>query len=199
MHIFFTVILAGILTAVGLALYLRWRQSHGTCANCGLPSQFGYSHEPESNAEEIVKLCLTCLVANLKDDYQRYGGRALVIQPATGFPCYVFQTNSKWADSRLAKEVNEMSSGTDKPCNRCGSKAQYFWVTSNGLNPSNQEQLLSDGLQHSLLQWGNAPPITLCAGCCVESITKAIGDGGLRFYEVCSPRSGDGFVIPMAY
>jgi hypothetical protein len=36
MYIFFTVILAGVLIAVSVVLYLRWRRSHGTCAS--LPS-----------------------------------------------------------------------------------------------------------------------------------------------------------------
>jgi len=94
MHIFFIVILAGILIAVGVVLYLRWRQSHGTCANCGASSQFGYSNEPESKAEDIVKLCFNCLAAKLTDDYGRYESKALVIEPAEGFPCYVFQPKS---------------------------------------------------------------------------------------------------------
>lgn len=199
MHTLFIFVLVGIIIAVALLLYMRWRQSHGICANCGAPSQFGYSREPESKTEDIIKLCLTCLAAKLRGDYQRYEGRALVIEPATGFPCYVFQANSRWADSRLAKEVNEICSKTDKACSRCSSQAQYFLVTSNGLSPSNFEQLLSDGLLQTLLQWGNPRPIALCAGCCVESITKAIADHGLRFYEVCSPRSEGGFVIPMGY
>ena len=191
--------LAGIAIAVVLLVYLRWRQSHGTCVNCGLPSKFGYSRESESKAKDIVKLCLTCLAAKMKDDYERYEGRAIVIQPAAGFPCYVYQRSGKWSDTGLAKEIDQMFSGTDKACNRCGSKARYLWATSNGLNPSNFEQLLSNGLLHTLLPWGNARPIPLCAGCCVESVTKAIADRDLRFYEVCSPRSGDGFVVPMGY
>lgn len=193
------VILAGIIIAAAFVVYIRLRQSSGTCANCGSPSQFGYSREPESKTKDILKLCLSCLGAKLKEDFKRYEGRALVVQPAMGFPCYVFQMSSKWADSRLAKEVSEIFSESDKACNRCGSRAQYFRVTSNGLNPSNFEQLLLRGLSETLLRWGNARPISLCAGCCVESITKAIADGGFRFYEVCSPLSGDGFVIPMGY
>src|SRR5215472_2885531 len=122
---------AGIAIVVALLGYLRWRQSHGSCANCGSPSKFGYSHEPESKAEDIVKLCLTCLAAKMKDAYERYEGRALVIQPKAGFPCYVYQASGKWADSGIAKELDSMFSGTDKGCDRCGSKAHYFWVTSN--------------------------------------------------------------------
>ena len=192
-------VVVGFLIVVALVLYARWHQSHGKCANCGAPSQFGYSPEAESRAKDIVKLCFACLAAKLRDDYERFGSRALIIQPTTEFPCYVFQENSNWAESQLAKEVSEFLPGPGEACNRCESKAHYSWVTSNGLNATNFERVLSDGLQQTLLRWGNAGPIPLCAGCCVESITKAIADRGLRFHEVCSPCGGDGFVLPMGY
>jgi hypothetical protein len=193
------VLLVGVLIAVVVVLYLRWRQSHGICASCGSPSQFGYSSEPESKADDIVKLCFTCLAARLTDDYQRYKGKALVIQPAAGFPCYVFQPKSKWADSEFAKEMPEMFSRTDETCNHCGSNVHFLWVTSNGLDPSNFEQLLSNGPSETLMRWGNPRPISVCGGCCVKLIMKAIEDHRLSFYEVCSPFSGDGSVMPMGY
>lgn len=199
MYILIAVILVGILIAAVVALYLRNRQSRKTCTNCGSPSQFGYSSEAESELENIVNLCFACLVKKMTDDYESYEGRALVIQPAAGFPCYVFQKNSRWPDSKLAKEVAGMFSATDDACNQCGSKARYLWLTSNGLSLSSFEQLLSEGLSQTLLQWGNGRPVPLCARCCVESIAKAIKEHGLTFFEVCSPRSADGFVIPMAY
>lgn len=199
MYTLIAAILVGILIVVAVALYLRKHQSHKTCANCGSPSRFGYSREAESELGDIVNLCFTCLVRKLSDGYESYEKRALVIQPAAGFPCYVFQTRSKWPDSKLAKEVVEMFSAADEACNQCGSKAHYLWVTSNGLNLSNFEQLLSEGLSQTLLRWGNVGPVSLCASCCVKSIARAIEEHGLTFLEVCAPRSADGFVIPMAY
>jgi len=199
MHIFFTAILAGILIAVSVVLYLRWRRSHGTCASCGSSSQFGYSNEPESKAEDIVKLCFNCLAAKLADDYMRYESKALVIEPAAGFPCYVFQPKSKWADAKLAKDVTEMVSKPDETCNQCGSNAHYLWVASNGLNPATFEQVLSNGLSETLLRWGNPHPMSLCGRCCAKSVAKSIKERGLSFLEVCSPRSEDGYVIPMGY
>lgn len=147
MYVLVAVILVGILIVAVVALYLRNRQSHKTCANCGSPSQFGYSCEAESKLENIVNLCFTCLVKKMTDDYESYEGRALAIQPAAGFPCYVFQTGSRWPDSKLAKEVVEMFSATDETCNQCGSNAHYHWVSSKGLNPSTFEQVLSNGCQ----------------------------------------------------
>jgi hypothetical protein len=68
MQILSIVILIGVLFVVAVALYLRRSQSHGICANCGASSRFGYSNEPESKAEDIVKLCFTCLAAKLNED-----------------------------------------------------------------------------------------------------------------------------------
>ena len=129
----------------------------------------------------------------LTNDYKSYEGRALVIQPAAGFPCYVFQKSSRWPDSKLTKEVAELFSATaDDACNQCGLKAHYLWVTSNGLKLSNFEQLLSEGPGQTLLRWGNGRPISLCGRCCVESIARTIQEHGLTFLEVCSPRSQTG-------
>ena len=187
------------LIAAALLLHFRKRQLHGTCASCGASSSFGYSNEPESKAEDIVKLCITCLSAKLTDDYKRFPGNALVIQPAAGFPCYVFQPKSRWTDSKLLEEMTEMFSRMDDTCNQCGSKAHYLWVTSNGLGPSNFEKVLSEGLATTLLLWGNPRPVSLCGECCVRQIKNAIEDHSLSYCEVCGPGSEDGFVIPMGY
>jgi hypothetical protein len=136
MYTLVAAILVGILIAAAVALYLRNRRSPNICANCGSPSQFGYSHEAESEIEDIVNLCLPCLVRKLTDDYGRYEGRALVIQPAPGLPCYVFQSSSRWPDSKLAKEVAEMFSATDEACSQCGSN-HYLWISSKGAKSVN--------------------------------------------------------------
>ena len=187
------------LIAAGTLLHFRRRQSHGTCANCGSSSSFGYSKESESKAEDIVKLCFTCLSAKLAEDYKQFSGKALVIQPAADFPCYVFQPKSRWADTKLLKEMTEMFSKMGETCSRCASNAHYLWATSNGLVPSNFEKVLSEGLTETLLLWGNPRPVSLCGECCVRQIKKAIEDHRLSYYEVCGPRSEDGFVIPMGY
>ena len=135
-------------------------------------------------------------MSKLSNDYDSYEERALVIQPAAGFPCYVFQTSSKWPDSKLAKEVAEMFSAADEACNQCESKAHYLWVTSKGLNPSNFEQLISEGLSQTLLRWGNVGPVSLCARCCVKSIAKAIA-GGLSPDRKRWIRSRDRFFLPV--
>jgi hypothetical protein len=59
-----------------------------------------------------------------------------VIQPAPGLPCYVFQSSSRWPDSKLAKEVAEMFSATDEACSQCGSN-HYLWISSKGAKSVN--------------------------------------------------------------
>jgi len=187
------------LLAVGAVLFLRKRRKHGTCAICASASQFGYSAKAESKAEDIVSLCLTCLGKKLAGDYQAYGGKALVIAPAANLPCYVFQPKSKWAESALMKEASEMFSKMEETCKKCRAKARCLWMTSNGLPPSNFEEVLSKGASRTLLQWGNPRAISVCGKCCVKLIGEAMQDQALEFLEVCAPRSEDGFVMPMAY
>ena len=187
------------LALAAVFLYSRKRRPPAICSGCGSPSQFGYSKQAESEASQVVRLCLTCLKAKLRDDYQEYAGRALVIEPAADLPCYVFQPKSKWANSKLAVELTELVSGMQDTCRHCGSKARFLWLGSKGLLPSNFSQVLSDGLSQTLLLWGNDKPYPMCSQCCVASIAKALESRKLTFLEVCAPRIEDGFVIPMAY
>lgn len=191
----------GLLIAVlaAAAIYFRKRQVHAKCADCGSPSQFGYSHRAESDAKDIVKLCLACLTTKLHNDYQRYEARALVIEPAANLPCYVFQPQSKWADSKLMKETSVLLSNMQKTCGHCESKANFLWMTSQGLLDSNFDEVLTEGLSQTLFRWGNDPPSAICGECCVKQIVKTIESNGLTFLEVCSPHAEDGFVIPMGY
>ena len=187
------------LALVAALLYLRERRPPAKCSGCGAPSQFGYSKQAESEASQVVRLCLKCLTAKLRDDYQGYDGRALVIEPAADLPCYVFQPKSKWADSKLSEELTTFVSSMEDTCRDCGAKARFLWLTSKGLLPSNFSQILSDGLSQTLLRWGNDKPYPVCGQCCVASIVKTIESRSLTFLEVCAPRLEDGFVIPMGY
>jgi hypothetical protein len=190
------IIFLALLAAV---LYFRKQRASAECSSCGSPSQFGYSTQAESEPSQIARLCLTCLTTRLRDDYKKYEGRALVIEPAAGLPCYVFQPKSKWADFKLAKDLTTLVSGMESTCRDCSSVAHFLWITSNGLIPSSFSRVLSDGLSQTLLCWGNDQPYAVCSQCCVALIVKTIQARSLTFLEVCAPRSEDGFVIPMGY
>lgn len=188
------------LLALSAALLYFWkRRPPPRCANCGSPSQFGYSEHAESEANQIVRLCFNCLAAKLRDDYDAYAGHALVIEPAADLPCYVFQPKSKWGDTKLGEDLTKILSNRDDACRCCALQARFLWVTSKGLLASNFSEVLSDGISLTLLRWGNDSPLPLCSKCCVESIKKTIESRRLTFLEVCAPRSEDGLVIPMAY
>ena len=139
-------IIVALAMLLAAALYLRSQRTHAKCSTCGAPSQFGYSREAESNAGDIIRLCLACLVAKLSDDFRNYAARALVVEPAADLPCYVFQPKSKWADSKLAADLTIVLASMEDTCRRCGSRANFLWVTSNGLQPSTIERFFSEGL-----------------------------------------------------
>jgi hypothetical protein len=199
--VLYIVLAAGVAFSLLTVAFFYFRKSRASakCSSCGAPSRFGYSSHAESPSNEIVPLCLACMSTKLRDDYQKYSGRALVIEPIAGLPTYVFQPKSTWADSKLLDDLSRLASNREASCEECGSNSRFLWITANGLLPSNFSQVLSNGLSQTLLRWGNAEPRSLCGACCVASIVKTIEARDLSFLEVCSPRSEDGFVIPMAY
>jgi hypothetical protein len=198
---FFWLIVTGILLIAALfgTRYFLARQKFPNCANCGTPSRFGYSEHAEASKKDITRFCLACLAAKLRDDYGQYNGRALVIEPAANLPCYVFQPKSKWTGSGILKDAEAMLSAMGGTCSRCDGESHFLWQTSKGLVGPNFEEVLSAGPSQTLLLWGNTRPVEVCAGCCVKLIVDAISSKNMSFLEVCSPRTEEGFVIPMAY
>jgi hypothetical protein len=188
-----------IVVVLGVITYLR---SHGKvrpCVNCGAPSRFGFSNHAESAMKDISRLCLNCLKTKLADDYTQFRAHALVIEPAANLPCYVFQPSSNWKDRKLVEETDNLLSKMETSCHRCGAKANFLWLTSNGLTEDNAENLFTAGVPETLLRWGNGPPCSVCGRCCVDLICESIESRSLTFLEVCSPRSEDGLVLPMGY
>jgi hypothetical protein len=188
-----------ILAALGLIAYLRRHGRTRPCVNCGAPSRFGFSNHAESAMKDIARLCLNCLKTKLADDYTQFGAHALVIEPAANLPCYVFQPSSKWRDLKLVEETSKLLSKMKTTCLHCGAKANFLWLTSNGLKEDNAENMFTEGVSETLLRWGNGPPCSVCGRCCVDLICESIESRSLTFLEVCSPRSEDGLVLPMGY
>ena len=200
MHTLLVVGVGGVIVAaVGVIAYLRRHRKTLPCVNCGAPSRFGFSNHAESAMKDISPLCLNCLKTKLADDYAQFSARALVVEPAANFPCYVFQPSSKWKDRKLAEETGIVLSNMEKDCHQCGAKANFLWVTSNGLVANNAEKIITDGVSETLLRWGNGRPSSVCGRCCVDLISKSIESQGLTFLEVCGPRMVEGFVLPMGY
>lgn len=170
-----------------------------SCVKCGSPAGFGYSLHAESDRNDISSMCLSCLRAKLAADYAQFDKRALVIEPAADLSCYVFQPNSRWKDNKLMRDALDMLSRMQDSCGQCGAKANFLWLACAGLQPDNLDELFSNGVEGTLLRWGNRPPHPVCARCCVNLICGSIESHHLTFAEVCSPRSEDGFVLPMAY
>jgi hypothetical protein len=190
---------AVVVAVIGTIVYLGRPRKHSLCVGCGAAAQFGYSLHAESDKKDIASVCLSCLMARLAKDYEQFDGRALVIEPAPKLPCYVFQPSSKWKDCKLVREADDLLSKMKNSCSNCGARANFLWLTSNGLQPNNQEKLFDEGLSETLFRWDNSLPRPVCGRCCVKLINSSIESRALTFLEVCGPHSDTGFVLPMGY
>lgn len=151
------------------------------CSVCGAPARFGYSERAEARADEIEPMCFEHLMAKLESDYEALQGRAVVIEPAAGPLCYVFQPGEKWRTAfkgtKIADDVSALIAEMKNACHECGQRAKYVWVGSKGMTEDNFGQLLDNGLCTTLLPH-NPAPVSLCARCCAGRITNALGVEG---------------------
>jgi hypothetical protein len=202
-----TLIVVGCAVLCFLLLFVANR--HGRvatgklCIVCGATSNFGYAAHAEEEPEKLRPMCLEHIIAELEKEYIAFIGRAVVIEPAEGPPCYVFQPLEAWRrafpESGIADDVKSLLERLDPKCNDCQGTAHYLWVASHGLTGSNFGDTLEKGISDTLLR-ENPPPITLCGRCCVRHIAQEFAAKRLSYLEVCAPKGSDvGFVIPMGY
>ncbi len=188
-------------------LMLAMRKSNSPvgkpCSVCGIPSSYGYSDHAEEDADKIKPMCLIHLASELEINYPSFRGHAVVIEPAGGPPCYVFQPTEEWRqafpDSKISGDVSSLLAKMDTKCHDCAQTANYLWVESKGLTGGNFGETLDKGVSATLLPH-NPVPISLCSKCCASRIAKALETKRLSYLEVCAPKgNADGFVIPMGY
>src|SRR4030065_222562 len=74
------------------------------CSVCGGEPKYGYSEHAE-DLKNIKSFCRKCLITQLEKDYATFSGRAVVIQPVPGPPCYVFHSNKEWDDFFMETRV----------------------------------------------------------------------------------------------
>ena len=173
------------------------------CSVCGAESKYGYSEYAEEEMKNIESLCIKCLVSQLEKDYTTFSGRAVVIQPAPGPPCYLFHTNKEWAESfkesKMDDEARAYLLRMAAICHDCGQKANFLWVESSGLTAYNFGDILKKGFSETLLP-RNPNPVSLCGHCCVRHIAEEMEEKDIAYLEICGPKGADdGFVVPMAY
>ncbi len=202
-----SLILLGCVVIGFVIFLLTTRKAHSTvgkpCSVCGGPSSCGYSDHAEEDPDKIKPMCLSHLISELNSAYQSFRGRAVVIEPAAGPPCYVFQPVEEWRqafkDSKISDDVSSLLSKMDTKCHDCGQTANYLWVEAKELTGDNFGETLDKGVSATLLPH-NPVPISLCPKCCASWVTKALESKHLSYLEVCAPKgSADGFVIPMGY
>ena len=204
------VTVAGLGVAASMfALFRRWHRwpVGNVCSICGVKRldgpQYGYSSHAEEDPAKMKPLCREHLMAQLETDYASYQERALVIQPAPGPPCYVFQPVMEWnnafKDSKIGRDTEKLLSAMSLQCHDCSQKANYLWVESNGLTGNNFEETLDKGVSETLLI-NNPKPISLCGKHAVQRIAAALERQNIYYLEVCGPKGTDkGFVVPMGY
>ena len=173
------------------------------CSVCGAESKYGYSEKAEEEIKHIKSMCIKCLVSQLKKDYATFSGRAVVIQPAPGPPCYVFHSNKEWGksfkESKMDNDATAYLLRMDTLCRDCGQKANFLWVESKGLTAHNFGSVLRKGFCETLLP-RNPKPVSLCGKCCVNHIAEELKEKEIAYVEVSGPKGvDDGFVISMAY
>jgi hypothetical protein len=200
----------GIVVAVSaFALFRWWRKwpVSNVCAVCGAKRlggpQYGYSSHAEEDPAKMKPLCRQHLIAQLETDYADYQKQALVIAPASGPPCYVFQPIKEWndffKDSKMGSDAESLLTKMNPQCQDCGRKANYLWVESNGLNSDNFGETLDKGVSDTLLL-KNPKPISFCGKHTVQRIAASLEQQNIYYLEVCGPKGADdGFVVPMGY
>jgi len=200
----FSLIVVAVAFIGSLVLWRRRRKEveADQCVRCHGPSLQGYSTQAE-DIGNIQPMCTACLISQLRADYGAYSGLALVIEPAKGPPCYVFQPSAEWSaafpDTRIAADVEALLSHIAACCEDCGDRSRFLWVQSRGFTGDTGGHILEQGVSATLLL-SNPEPEALCAKCCVNRISTGFARDDLRYAQVCAPRGEqNGFVVPMAY
>jgi hypothetical protein len=201
MSIYQTILLlVAVLVLIAAAILMtatRKKHRAKVCVQCGKPSSHGYAKAAESEASEIVPLCVDCLLRRLDEDYTTYDGRAVVVQPVAELPCYVFRPKAEWSEA-VKSDVESILAGLESRCHGCGQEARYAWV--NALEPGPVAKLPKLGIRETLLTAASTHPVALCAGCTVRRIGRSLSEQEGGYLEICGPRgSEDGLVSGMGY
>jgi len=202
----FLIILGFIVLAwIIYSLFLRKKKPimSKRCSVCGAESKYGYSEYAKEEMKNIKSMCRKCLITQLEKDYTAFSGRAVVIQPVPGPPCYVFHSNEEWGkffkESKMDDDTRAYLLRMETICHDCGQKANFLWIQSSGLTEHNFGNILKKGFSETLLP-RNPKPISLCGKCCVRNIASKLKEKDITYLEVCGPKGADdGFVVPMAY
>ena len=173
-----------------------------SCFHCGGESAYGYP-EVVRGVKRTRPICRKCLISQLENDYSNFSGRAVVIQPVSGPPCYAFHSNRDWSKSfkgsKIDNDVRSYLLRMDPTCQDCGQRANFLWIGSSGLTKYNFGNVLRKGFEETLLPM-NPHPISLCRRCCVRRIAKELEEKEITYLEILGPRgTEDGFVMPMTH
>ena len=122
------------------------------CLVCGAESKYGYSDHAK-DIKNIKSICRKCLITQLEKDYVTFSGRAVVIQPAPGPPCYVFHSIKEWGkffkESKMDDDARAYLLRMETECHDCGQKPNFLWIESSGLTAYNFGNVLKKGFSET--------------------------------------------------
>ena len=125
MKIFFIILICIIFAWITYFFFLRKTKTsiRRRCSVCGAEPKYGYS-EHAGDIKNIKSICRKCLITQLEKDYATFSGRAVVIQPVPGPPCYVFHSNEEWSksfkESKMDDDARAYLLRMDPNCRHCG-------------------------------------------------------------------------------
>ena len=205
MKIFLIILICIIFLWITYSFFFRKKKKPITrrCSVCGAEPKYGYFEHTEDSKTDVKPICRKCLIAQLEKDYTTFSGRAVVIQPVPGPPCYVFHSNEKWSKSFKKSKIDDDARAylfrMEPICRDCGQNANFLWIESSGLTAHNFGNVLAKGFSEILLP-RNPKPISLCGKCCATHISRELEAKNIIYHEVSGPKGvEDGFVMPMAY
>ena len=190
--ILLVVALMVLIGAFVLRAVTRKRHPAKACAQCGKPSSHGYSREVEAEAGVITPLCVNCLTRRLSEDYRTFDGRAVVVQPVTDFPCYVFRPMACWGEA-VRTDAELILALLETRFHSFGVEARYAWI--NALESKTVAKLPKLGIKQTLLMQPGAHPVALCAKCTVQRIGRSLREQEGGYLEVSGPRSSEDGVV----
>ena len=135
MKIFLIILICIIFAWTTYSLFFRKKKTSisRVCSVCGAEPKYGYSEHAE-DIRKLTSMCRKCLMAQLEKDYAIFSGRAVVIQPVPGPPCYIFHSNEEWSksfkESKMDDDARAYLLRMDLICRDCGQKAHFLWIES---------------------------------------------------------------------
>ena len=154
----------------------------------------------ESDLEAIQQVCDKCLMNHMRLEFHSFRSKAIILEPTSDNPCYVFQPLDELvsiSSNSFVEDAHSLLAHMNHNCESCALRPRFLWVHCKKLNDNESSHFWKDGISAVLLGMGLQPPKSLCADCCVNLLQKYFPP--MQFLEICFPKAKDGVQISMGY